>query len=162
MSSNVSVVRKIAWIALIPQFLFALVLISIWHLLHVPDPPLYGLVSYLIISFSLRTLIPRSHNKGMKYVKEAKFAEAISCFEKSYEFFTKNLWIDKYRFVTLLSSSAMSYREMSLTNIALCYAQLGDDIKATEYYEKTLNEFPENALAKTGLELLKNETPIED
>lgn len=154
MSSNVSVVRQIAWLALIPQFLFALVLIFIYHQLRFPDPPFYGLVTYLIISFSVRTIIPHSHNKGMRYVKKDKFAEAIPCFEKSYSFFTQYNWVDKYRFITLLSSSSMSYREMSLTNIALCYSQLGDSIKAKEYYEMTLEEFPKSEIAKNGLSLL--------
>ena len=155
MSSNVSVVRQIAWLSLLPQFLFALLLIFLYHQLRFPDPPFYGLVSYLIISFSLRTFIPHSHNKGMKLVKNDNFAEAIPCFERSYNFFTKNNWVDKYRFITLLSSSAMSYREMSLTNIALCYAQLGDDSKAREYYQITLQEFPKSEIAKSGLNLLE-------
>lgn len=155
MSSNISVVRQIAWLSLLPQFLFALLLIFMYHQLRFPDPPFYGLVSYLIISFSLRTFIPHSHNKGMKYVKKDKFSEAIPCFERSYDFFTKNNWVDKYRFITLLSSSAMSYREMSLTNIALCYAQLGDDEKAREYYQITLQEFPKSEIAKSGLNILE-------
>jgi tetratricopeptide (TPR) repeat protein len=154
MNSNVAVVRQIAWLALIPQFLFALLLIFTYHQLRFPDPPFYGLVSYLVISFSLRTFIPHSHNKGMKYVKKDKFAEAIPCFERSYNFFTQNNWIDKYRFITLLSSSAMSYREMSLTNIALCYAQLGDTVKAKEYYQMTLQEFPKSEIAKNGMNIL--------
>ena len=154
MSSDISVVRKIAWLALIPQFIFAIVLIFAWHQLRVPDPPFYGLVTYLLISFSLRTLVPYSHNKGMKYVKQDKFEEAIPCFEKSYNFFTRNSWVDKYRFITLLSSSAMSYREMSLTNIALCYAQLGDMDSAKKYYQLTLDEFPKSQIAKDGLNLL--------
>lgn len=154
MSSKISVIRKIAWLALIPQFLFALLLIFAWHRLGVPDPPFYGLVTYLLISFGLRTFVPYSHNKGMKLVKQDKFEEAIPLFEKSYEFFTRNAWIDRYRFITLLSSSAMSYREMSLTNIALCYSQLNDKASARKYYKKTLEEFPESEIAKNGMTVL--------
>lgn len=154
MSANISVVRKIAWLALIPQFLFAILLIFFWHQLRAPDPPLYGLITYLLISFALRTFIPHNHNKGMKLVKQDKFEEAIIHFEKSYEFFVRHEWLDKYRYIMLLSSSAMSYREMSLTNIGLCYAQLGDSQLAKKYYEKTLEEFPESEIAKSGLNLL--------
>lgn len=154
MISNISAVRQIAWIALIPQFLFAVLLIVLWHFMRVPDPPLYGLVSYFLISFGLRKFIPHHHNKGMKLVKQAKFEQAITEFERSYGFFSKNLWIDKYRYITLLSSSAMSYREMSLTNIGLCYAQLADTAKAKDYYEKTLIEFPDSRIAREGLNLL--------
>ena len=157
MTSNASVVRQIAWLALIPQFLFAMLLIFLWHYVHVPDPPFYGLASYLLISFCLRTFIPKNHNKGMQLVKKDQFEEAIPLFEKSYLFFTKYSWIDKYRFITLLSSSAMSYREMSLTNIALCYTKLGNHAKAEEYYGKTFAEFPKSIIAKSALEPLRKD-----
>jgi len=157
MSSELNIIRQVAWLALIPQFLFAMLLIFFWHLLRAPDPALYGLVSYFIISYCLRTFIPKLHNKGMKHVKKAEFEEAIPYFQKSYEFFSKNLWIDKYRFITVLSSSAMSYREMALTNIALSYSQLGQVIKAKEFYEKTLAEFPKSILAKNELALIQKE-----
>ncbi|MBC7914738.1 MAG: tetratricopeptide repeat protein [Pyrinomonadaceae bacterium] len=152
MSTNISVVRQIAWLALIPQFLFAMLLIFMWHQLHVPDPPFYGLATYILISFFLRTFVPKSHNKGMKHVKKDEFKLALPLFEKSYLFFTENAWIDKYRYLTLLSSSAMSYREMSLTNIALCYSQLVDTEKASEYYKKTLEEFPDSKIALDALQ----------
>jgi tetratricopeptide (TPR) repeat protein len=156
MSSNVSVTRKIAWIALLPQFVFAMLLIFAWHLAGAPDPPLYGLATYLIVALSLRTFVPKNHNKGMKLVARDKFEEAIPHFEKSFEFFTRNTWIDKYRFITLLSASGMSYREMSLTNIALCYEKLDNTSKSKEYYEKTLREYPESEIARSGLNLLEN------
>ena len=154
MSSNISALRQIAWLALIPQFLFAIVLIVLWHFLRAPDPAFYGLLSYFLISLGLRTFVPHNHNKGMKLVKQGKFEEAIIQFEKSYQFFTRNSWVDKYRYITLLSSSAMSYGEMSLTNIGLCYAQLDDAQNARKYYEKTLSEFPKSEVAKSGLNLL--------
>jgi hypothetical protein len=35
-------------------------------------------------------------------------------------------WIDKYRFIIMLDSSAIAYSEMALCNIAYSYIQLGD------------------------------------
>lgn len=157
MSSELNIIRQVAWLALIPQFLFAMLLIFLWHLLRAPDPALYGLVSYFLISYGLRMFIPKLHNKGMKHVKKGEFAQAIPYFHQSYDFFEKNLWVDKYRFITVLSSSAMSYREMALTNIALAYTQLGELLKAKEFYEKTLVEFPKSVLAKDELALIKRE-----
>jgi tetratricopeptide (TPR) repeat protein len=94
-------------------------------------------------------------------IKEGKFEEAIACFEKSYHFFSRNSWIDKYRYVTLFSASKMSYKEMALCNIAFCYSQVNEGLKAIEYYERTLQEFPENGLAKTGLKMLNSVQQIE-
>lgn len=93
---------------------------------------------------------------GIKKNNAEKFEEAILDFEKSYTFFKKYGWIDKYRFITLLSSSKMSYREMALANIGFCYSQIGNGIKSKEYYERTLAEFPESGLAKSALKMINS------
>jgi tetratricopeptide (TPR) repeat protein len=80
--------------------------------------------------------------------------EALPLFEKSVAYFSKNRWIDKYRFITLLSSSGLTYREMGLCNIAFCYSQTGNGLKAKEVYTQTLQEYPENGLANAGLNML--------
>jgi tetratricopeptide (TPR) repeat protein len=154
MASNVPTIRQITWISVIPQIVFMLILIFIYHKLNLKDAALYGLITYLALSISLRNLIPKSHREGLKLTKEHKFENAIPKFENSYKFFTENNWIDKYRFIILLSSSKMSYREMALCNIAFCYSQIGNGQKSIEYYKKTLVEYPENGLALTGLKML--------
>jgi tetratricopeptide (TPR) repeat protein len=154
MASNVPTVRQTSWISVIPQISFMLILIFIYHKMNFEDPALYGAITYLTISMSLRYFVPKSHREGLKLTKEHKFENAIPKFENSYKFFTQNNWIDKYRFITLLSSSKMNYREMALCNIAFCYSQIGNGEKSIEYYKKTLEEFPENGLAQTGLKML--------
>ncbi len=127
-----------------------------WYFFKPEKAILYGALSYLVISFSLRNLIPKDHRNGMRKVKNGNFKKAISDFNNSYGFFEKNNWIDKYRFLTLLSSSRMSYKEMALNNIAFCYSQIGNGIKSKEFYERTLREFPESGLAKAGLNMLNS------
>jgi tetratricopeptide (TPR) repeat protein len=106
------------------------------------------------MSFGLRYFVPKSHRIGMKMVNQQNFLEAVNHFENSYQFFKRNYWIDKYRFITLLSSSKISYQEMALNNIAFCYAQAGNGIKSKEFYEKTLIEFPNSGIAKAGLNII--------
>lgn len=113
-----------------------LVLISIYHLLGFKSAEFYGAFTYLILSTGLRYFIPKNHREGMKFTNTNQFEKAIFEYEKSYKFFTKKKWIDKYRFITLLSSSKMGYREMALCNIAFCYSQIGNGTKAIEYYKK--------------------------
>ena len=48
----------------------------------------------------------------------------------------------------------MSYREMGLVSVAFCYAQMGDGDNSRLTYEKCLNEFPDNMIAKTSLNFL--------
>ena len=162
MSSKVPTVRQTNWISIIPHLVIMGVIILIWYQFNPEKAFLFGAMTYLIISFLLRNLIPRDHQNGIKKTKVEKFQEAISDFEKSYAFFKKNEWIDKYRFITLLSSSKMSYREMALANIGFCYSQIGEGIKSKEYYERTLMEFPESGLAKSALKMmnaLENNAP---
>lgn len=54
----------------------------------------------------------------MRLAKQQAFREAIDKFQRSYGFLEKYPWLDKYRFITMLDSSARSYREMALCNIA--------------------------------------------
>ncbi|HEY6506158.1 MAG TPA: tetratricopeptide repeat protein [Chitinophagaceae bacterium] len=154
MASSVPTVRQVAWGSMVPQLLFMGLLIFGYYLIGMQDFFLYGAVTYLAISFGLRYFIPNDHRQGMALVNQKEFQEAIPYFKKSYDFFTKYSWVDKYRFITLLSSSKMCYREMALNNIAFCYGQTGEGDKAIEYYNCTLTEYPDNELAKAALNLL--------
>jgi tetratricopeptide (TPR) repeat protein len=158
MKSNVPVIRQINFLSIVPQLVIMGIFFIIWKLINVSDPFLSMLLTYLIISISLRFIIPRDQRNGMSLIKQEKFSEAIEYFEKSYDFFSRHNWIDKYRFLTLLSSSRMCYKEMALANIAFCYGQIGNGLKSKEYYEKTLQEFPDNGIAKAGLNLINSTT----
>ncbi len=156
MASNPPIIKEVAWISLIPQIAFIFILISIYNHFGYKDAGLYGALTYLFLSMGLRYFIPKNHRLGIKLTKNNQFKEAIFEYEKSYEFFSKKEWMDKYRFITLLSSSKMNYREMALCNIAFCYSQIGNGAKAIEFYEKTLKEFPKNELAQSALKMLNS------
>ena len=121
MSSKTPTIKQISWISIILQLMTMGIIMLLWHLINPEKAMLYGVLTYLAISLSLRNLIPRDHRNGMKKVKNENFKDAIFDFNKSYEFFDKNKWVDKYRFLTLLSSSRISYKEMALNNISFCY-----------------------------------------
>ena len=156
MSSKTPTVKQVAWISIIPQLIVMGLLIFIWYQFNQKDFIIYGAGSYLILSYILRSSIPKDHRVGMKKVKTENFESAIPDFEKSYEFFKKHGWIDKYRFLVLLSSSRITYKEMALNNIAFCYGQIGQGDKSREYYERTLKEYPDSGMAKAGLRLLNS------
>lgn len=156
MSSKVPIVKEINWFSIIPHLLVIGIIIFTWNLYYPNYSTLLGCLTYIIISYTLRTQIPKPHTKGMKLVKSGDFEKAIPYFEKSYDFFQDNIWVDKYRFLTILSSSKMSYQEMSLVNIAFCYSQIGNGEKSKEFYLRTLKEFPENSIAITSLRMLNS------
>lgn len=156
MASKVPTVKQVAWISLIPQLMLMGLIIFVYHLIGFQNSFLLGACTYLILSLMLRNLIAADHRRGIRLVKQQQFEQAIPFFEKSVRFFTENKWIDTFRFLTLLSSSKMTYKEMALCNIAFCYSQTGNGQKAKEYYELTLKEFPNNGLATAGLKMIQS------
>lgn len=119
-----------------------------------------GAAVYLVISFGLRRFIPRDHRAGIALSRREMFAQALPCFERSYEFFTRHRWLDDWRFITLLSSSRISYREMALLNIAFCYGQTGEGKKSLEYYERVAREFLDSRIAEASLKMFESAKQI--
>jgi tetratricopeptide (TPR) repeat protein len=111
---------------------------------------------FLIHSFGVKALLTQSQRRGMYLTRHGYFEQAIPVYKQSYAFFRKHWWIDRYRALTLLTPSAMSYREMALINIAYCYAQLGEGQQAKSTYERVLAEFPNNRMAKSTLNLINS------
>ena len=158
MSSKVPVVRQVSWPLVIPQLLAMVIAIVTIELIIRPATfylsILWGVGIFLVYSSGSRLLLGRAQRQGMQLTKSGKYQEAIAAFEKSYQFFSRFDWIDRYRFVTLMNPSAMGYREMALINIGSCYVQLGKKAEAREYYEKALAEFPQSELARNNLKIL--------
>lgn len=155
MAQKLPTVKMVAWESLIPQaFIFA-VIFFIVKATGVDNPLITACLIYLVLSKSVRAILSRYHIRGIKLLRKNEYSEAIIQFQQSYNYFKKHQWIDKYRYFTTMSSSKMWYREMALNNIAFCYGQIGDGLKARNYYLKTLEEFPENPLAKAALALMK-------
>lgn len=153
MSKSFPISRQISWIAIVIHLLL-IVLFFIISTIIFPGKINYSFIFFILISLLLKFSIASYHRKGIKLFKKGKYLEAIENFEKSYLFFKKNSWLDDYRFITLLSSSKISYKEIALNNMAFCYAQLGNGQKAKEFYEKTLTEFPNSGIAKAGINIL--------
>jgi len=104
----------------------------------------YGTLSYLSLSVLLRNIVAKDHWRGVGLVNRNDLKAAIPLFEKSYAFFKENEWVDRYRYLTVMSSSKLSYQEMALLNLGFCYKQLGNEEKSKEYYGRAVNEFPES------------------
>lgn len=157
MSVSIPFVRQTNWLSSIPQLLLMGMFMASFYLAGSKEYFLYGAATYLVVSLVLKNALAKQHRLGIRLVKQNRFIDAIPCFSKSYSFFTRNEWVDKYRFLTMLSSSQMNYREMALCNIGFCYGQVGNRQQAIEYYEKALLEYPESGLAKASLAMLKAE-----
>ncbi len=115
----------------------------------------YGMSAYVIYSVVSRLIMARSYQDGMRLYKKGRFKQAISAFQKSYDFFKRHQWIDRLRGIVLLSPSVTSYREMSLLNIAFCYGYMGNAEESKAYFARALEEFPNSTLARVGLNTIR-------
>ncbi|HMH10746.1 MAG TPA: tetratricopeptide repeat protein, partial [Candidatus Nitrosopolaris rasttigaisensis] len=105
-------------------------------------------ITYLIIWYGLRTMaFPKDVHKSIRFIKEEKFGEAIPYIERSIEFYNKHSWIDKYRFLLMVSSSKRGMRESSICNLGFCLLQTGQVNAAKEVYEDVLRQYPQNTVA---------------
>lgn len=153
MSSGKPIVRQIAWLSIIPQFFVMGVLVVVFILLVKPFTLaiILAMTVYLVTSFILEHYVPYHHRKGILLYKQGNYVQAIEEYKKSYDFFCRHSWIDKYRYLTLLSSSKLSYTEMALMNIAFCYVLCQNVKLAKEYCQKVLELFPDSEMAKSTL-----------
>lgn len=157
--ARVPVVREMAWIAVLPQLaILALFVGTATAVRGAYDgrAVMLGAGAYLALSFVLRRALASQHRIGVRLMKTLRFEEALPFFEKSADYFGRHPVVDKFRSITLLSASRMSYREMALCNIAFGLSQLGRGAEARAAYERVIREYPDNALASAALRMLSS------
>lgn len=114
----------------------------------------WGAVVYLVYSFGSKLLLTPDHRRGVKLMKQGHFKEALQAFQKAVAHIRTNPWIDRYRWIVLLSASSMSYLEMGLCNMAFVNSQMGNGAEARRLYQECLAIAPNNALAIASLKML--------
>jgi tetratricopeptide (TPR) repeat protein len=115
----------------------------------------YAVILFFAVFSVLRFGIPRFHRKGIFHVRRKQFEQAVPLFEKSFRFFSRHQWLDKYRVFFLLSSSRISYREMALLNKAFCLSQTGKKSEAIACYKEALKAFPDSQMASAALKMME-------
>ena len=148
------VLSRISLPAVMFQVLVLGVLYYLFDRFSVVDASLASLLVYVPIQLLLRRTVGSSHRKGVRLAVQGQYTAAIPFFLRSLAYFTRHRWVDNYRFLTLLSISNNSYREMALYNLGFCYAQVGEKQKAREFLQQTLDLNPDNKIAKDTLKLL--------
>ncbi len=120
------------------------------------DPFVPIAIVYLCLFIGLRKMIPKNHRRGVAFLRAKEYEKAAREFDASYRFFERHPWLDRFRYLTLLSASRISYREMALLNSAYCHGLIGDGRKMKEFYEKTLQQFPLSEIAKISLQMIES------
>ena len=152
-------IRYWSWAHVVPQLLsLALLILLFWIFLPAQDVGeafLFGAAIFVTYSFGSRYLIPTAHRRGMKAMSLKDYDTAIDQFQRSYEFFSKHYWLDKYRGVTMMSPSIWSYREMALMNVASAHVARKDFEAAQAACLRVLDESPQNEIASSTIEMIQ-------
>lgn len=147
MARRIPRIRTFNVFYLLPQAGILLLITGAMYSLSVPHAIWLSISLYFLLSIYLKVLIPKWHRKGIYLLKKGKLDLAILAFQRSYQYFRKYAWIDKYRAFTLFSTSSLTYAEMALINIIYCFEQLGDKKSARKFHAILKKEFPENRYA---------------
>ncbi len=91
----------------------------------------------------------------MRFFRAGMYREAVEQSQSMYEFLNRHSWIDRYRYVLLLSETAIPYRTIALCNIAYGYWMLNDNPKSLEYYRKTVESYPSFEAFKEALKTVE-------
>lgn len=143
---------------LVAVFLCALALSIYLARSYGPDTPFLPLTPYLaLIAYALvsRRLIAGHHRSGCRAFRRGELDTAISEMEASYAFFQRRPWLDRFRSLTMLSASAMSYRELALLNIGFFQAQAGRKDESKAAYQRVVAEFPRNLVGAQTLKMIE-------
>lgn len=153
-----TVIRRASMMMIFSQVAVAALVIGIIHLVIQPASPLTalaaGVMLYIVYSYGSRMVLTASHRRGVRLIRQKQWKSALHAFEQSYAFFSKYPWLDEYRFITLLTPTAISYREMALNNMGYALVQAGDNRRAKQYYTRLLEQFPQTVLADSARRVL--------
>lgn len=149
------VVRRIAWIALVPQGMLLATLVggvrAAFPDFRFEETLWVGAAPFLVHSMAVRPLLLRHHRRGVRLLREERYAEAIPAFEASHAFLARHPWLDRFRYVALMSASVPSYREMALCYTGFALFRTGETTKARRFFERALAEHPRSAMAIRAL-----------
>jgi len=102
-----------------------------------------------------RFFLAKWHRLGMKRLGESNFEEARNCFNKMYFMMKSSKVLRHLELFLLANTSDMTYAEISLCNIAYTYVAQNDIQNAVIAYNRVLEEFPANVMAKSTLKLIE-------
>ncbi len=93
--------------------------------------------------------------QGVDYLKKGQFEQALVAFQAQYYVLESNSWVDRYRWLVLLSPTTYSFREVALLYQVAPYVQLGDKKRVMDATRECLRINPLNVFAHTRLELVE-------
>lgn len=155
MFSSKPTTQQVAWYTLFIHLAVMFGFEALFNWLQIGDAFTWSIVAYFVLFLVLRRGVARHHRAGMSAAHAGNFEQAMQHFKDSYDFFSRHQWIDKGRYLFLLSCSKPCYRELALVNIGSCLVQLERGEEAIAAFERALQEFPNSDLAKQTMKTIR-------
>ena len=138
--------KRSLWAEILQIFLLILSILACYKLIGEADFR-YSLISGVLLYFLLTWFIPsffiNSFQKSVNACISKDYETAVENLKKSYKFFSKYPWIDKWRYILLGNTSSLSFKFLILNNLVFCYKQLHNEQKATYYMDIIEKTYPE-------------------
>lgn len=93
---KIPVVRQTAWQSVLFQFIVLAILVALVSFYQggfTLQAISIGLLIHVVYQAIIKILIERPITGGLKLIQKRKFEEAISIFEKAYQFYSQHKWI---------------------------------------------------------------------
>ena len=155
MAVSVPTTRSVNWVFLVPMLAMTFVVLLVCLAAFGDRGVWIGLILWIGYSLLSKELFAKHHRRGIRLIRRGVFEQAIDCFDRSYDFFTRHPWLDRWRCLVMLSASRASYCEMALCNKAFCLAQIGEGDAALSVYRQCDAEFP-HGMASYAVRMLES------
>jgi len=109
------------------------------------------LLLYVLLT---RLIFTGDHQLALWHQTHQEYELAIPRLEASLAYFERHPWLDRLRFVLMLSPTGYRYRELALLGLGHCNAQLGR-LEARDHYQACLRLNPRNTAARAALVLMQ-------
>lgn len=114
----------------------------------------YGAGVLILYALVIRWRVTGDHRLALWHLMNHDYEQAIVRFEASFAYFSRHPLLDRLRYIVLLSPTGYRYREMAMTGLGYCHAQLGR-VESRDWYEACLRDYPKNMFAVAALSLMR-------
>jgi len=116
----------------------------------------FGPIVFLIYSKIANYRAELYNKRGLNLMRARQYEKAAQQFRASLDYYDNHAWLDEYRHYVIMSSSARSYREKALYNLALAYHQQGQPGEAETYCRRLMEDYSLSDLVKSCEVILEN------
>ncbi len=113
-----------------------------------------GMAVFWIWTYGARARFGRHHAAGARHIRRREYEQALACFARSEAYFAEHPRLDRWRALSVMSTSAASFHEMAMVAQGSCLIRLGRADEARRTYERVRELYPESPWADGALALL--------